>query len=210
MKKNKFLYVISLILLVLLSSCSSAYETFNFNDVPDDHWAKVDIEFAVRRDLIRFTTRKEFFPDKYFTREEAARALSMLSGVGTGHIGYGYDNVLNYNNAMPFLELSVGTGVVREPQDKTLDRDDYITREQMAVMMMNCAGYLNKGPQGAWMIRLDFEDLEDISDWAFESVAFCYLKEIILPKDGNIFDPKGLVTRAEAAHLLHRFSIVFL
>ncbi|MCL2064930.1 MAG: S-layer homology domain-containing protein [Candidatus Cloacimonetes bacterium] len=211
MKIRKKLFIEIIILTALLvTSCASANKTFNFSDVPDDHWAYSDIIFAVRRDLIRYTTKHEFFPEKMISRAEIARALTMLTGVGSGYTGSTYDYIANYNNAIPFLTWSIGMGNMRFPTDISLDPHDEITREQFALMVLNCAAYLGKGPVGAWTIRLDFQDIEEISDWSYEGVMFCYLKNIIIPNDDNFFSPKSYVNRAEAAHILHRFAEVIL
>ena len=50
--------------------------------------------------------------------------------------------------------------------------------------------YGDRGFTGNWMYHLPFNDLDQISDWAFESFAWCYMNVIIIGKDGNIFDPK--------------------
>lgn len=61
------------------------------------------------------------------------------------------------------------------------------------------------GFTGARMYRLPFEDLDQISDWAFEAVAWCNRKDIITGKDGNLFDPKGRATRTEMAAILTNY-----
>ena len=54
--------------------------------------------------------------------------------------------------------------------------DTPITREQLATLIKQFADALGKGPRGAWAIRLDYADLEEVSDWAFEGVMFCTLR----------------------------------
>jgi hypothetical protein len=55
-------------------------------------------------------------------------------------------------------------------------------------------------------VRLDFADVDQISDWATEGAMYCYRSDIITGRPGKLFDPKGQTTRAEAAAILHRFA----
>jgi len=74
-------------------------------------------------------------------------------------------------------------------------------------MMFRLARYLELAPPegAAWMIHVDFEDLEDVQEYAFEGVAYCYMKGVMTGMPGNLFDPQGNTTRAQAATILQRF-----
>ena len=83
--------------------------------------------------------------------------------------------------------------------------NDNITREQIAAMMFRYAKYKGAAPTGAWAIRLDYADLESVSDYAAEAVMYCTLKGIMQGKDNNLFAPQDSATRAEIAAILNRF-----
>ena len=84
--------------------------------------------------------------------------------------------------------------------------DDPITREQMAVMLYRYEQkYGDGGFTGAWMYRLPFTDLDQISDWAFEAVAWCNMRGVITGKGNGVFDPKGFAQRSELAAVLTRY-----
>ena len=53
--------------------------------------------------------------------------------------------------------------------------------------------------------ELDCADAAEISDWAYDAMAWCTVNGIIEGKDGGILDPKGKATRAEMAAMLMRF-----
>ena len=65
--------------------------------------------------------------------------------------------------------------------------------------------YGDGGFTGDWMYRLPFADLDQISDWAFEAVAWCNMKGVITGKDNSVFDPKGPAQRSELAAILARY-----
>ena len=83
--------------------------------------------------------------------------------------------------------------------------DDPITREQLASILYNYAKYKGQGFTGSWMFMLDFADRADISSWADEAVHWCSMKGVVNGKSGNVFDPQGTATRAEAASMIQRF-----
>ena len=51
----------------------------------------------------------------------------------------------------------------------------------------------------------DFNDEDDITDYAKDAIGVLFKAGVINGKLGNVFDPKGLSTRAEVAAMLHRF-----
>ena len=82
---------------------------------------------------------------------------------------------------------------------------DEITREQLAVILYRYAQKKGEGFTGDWMFLLPCTDRADISEWANEAVHWCYMQGITEGKDGNVFDPQGNASRAEAAAMMMRF-----
>ena len=120
--------------------------------------------------------------------------------------------------AMPFEDIKPGkyysdavrwaasTGIILGISETEFAPDDNITREQIAAIMFRYAKYKGSAPEGAWAIRLDYNDINDISDWAAEAVMYCKLKNIMLGDDANLFNPKNSASRAETAAILQRFN----
>ena len=80
--------------------------------------------------------------------------------------------------------------------------DRAVTRQETAAILYRYEQSMGGGFQGSWMYRLPFNDLEDIADWAFESVAWCNMKEIMTGRPGEIFAPRDVLNRAELATVL--------
>ena len=86
-----------------------------------------------------------------------------------------------------------------------------ITREEIAVIMFryaNSAGKplpYNPGADG-FAGFADFADKEAVSEWAGEAAEIIRRAGVIVGRPGNLFDPQGSATRAEAAAILRRFS----
>jgi hypothetical protein len=91
-------------------------------------------------------------------------------------------------------------GVVTGYDDGTFGPDDNITREQLAAMLWRYAG-----SPTAQQRTLDFQDADQVSDYALEALLWATENGIILGKGGSTLDPKGLASRAEAAQMVMRF-----
>ena len=86
--------------------------------------------------------------------------------------------------------------------------NDNITREQLAAILYRYEQKNGGGFKGMWMFRMDYVDLADVSDWAFEAICWMNMNSIVNGKPGKIMDPKGSATRAEAAVMLQRYCDV--
>ena len=179
-----------------------------FEDVAADAWYAESIVWVYNNKLMVGTNTIPmlFNPNMPATRNMIVTVMYRLAG--SPDIS-GLNNPFNdvptgqwYTNAVIW---AAENGIVAGDGNDRYWPMDNATREQLAAIFFYYYKYIGKGPQGAWMIRLDFADLADFSDWALEPVAYCKLKGVINGKPGNIFDPKGIATRAELAAMLMRF-----
>ena len=74
--------------------------------------------------------------------------------------------------------------------------DDLVTREQAAMMLTSVYVKLNGQIPAAGVIS--FADDTDVSDWAWNAVAFTSDKGIITGVGENRFEPQGSTTREQA------------
>jgi hypothetical protein len=126
--------------------------------------------------------------------------------------------VVNY--AMSFKDVTAGAwyteairwaasqGIVNGYSDAAFGPNDNITREQLAAILYRYEQKNGGGFKGMWMFRMDYVDLADVSDWAFEAICWMNMNSIVNGKPGKIMDPKGSATRAEAAVMLQRYCDV--
>ena len=179
-----------------------------FTDVAADDWFYDYVVYVYQNGLMTGTetTPMLFSPDMTLTRAMVVTVLYRLSGMPDVE---GFENLFSdveagtwYTDAVIWAvanDIAIGYG------DGLFGPEDYITREQMAKIILDYAKFTGKGPVGAWAVRLEFDDIVDISDWAFEGVMYCYMKGIIVGKPHNLFDPLGGATRAEFATVLTRY-----
>ena len=99
------------------------------------------------------------------------------------------------------MQWAKNNDVVSGFEDGSFRPNEYITREQLAVMLCNYMEHKK--------IKLDnsinskmFNDEEKIASWALESVKQLKKMQILNGKSDNMFDPKANTTRAEIAQVV--------
>jgi len=92
-------------------------------------------------------------------------------------------------------------GIAAGDENGNFGPNDIITREQMAVMILNFADAMNIKLE---MVneRIEFKDASQISSWASKPVSIVQRAGIINGKPEAVFDAKGSATRAEAAKII--------
>ena len=176
-----------------------------FTDITD-HWAANNILFVVSRGLFSDTGGNQFRPNTGMTRGMFVTALGRLAGIDSDNykIGGKFTDVKADAYYAPYVNWAAEKGIVNGITTTAFSPDGNITREQMAVIMINYAkqmGYDLPVTQEAMI----FADNKQISSWAAAEVKALLQAGILAGKDGNRFDPQGNATRAEAATVLRRF-----
>ncbi|NLK36674.1 MAG: S-layer homology domain-containing protein [Epulopiscium sp.] len=60
-------------------------------------------------------------------------------------------------------------------------------------------------PNADTIVLAYFNDVDDISEYAKNALAWAYKEGIIACKSNGMFDPKGMATRAEVAKVIESF-----
>lgn len=169
------------------------------------HWAKDNIDFVASRNLISGTTATAFAPNTAITRADFLMALGRLSCADVSiYKTSSFTDVKATDTAMPYIEWAVKSKIVSGYGNGKFGPKDSITREQMAVMMVNyakVAGY--KLP--ASVAAVTFSDSAKISAYARDAVKAIQQAGIMQGKGSNTLAPQGKATRAEASTILRRF-----
>ena len=170
------------------------------------HWAKDDIAFAAGRGLISGATATAFAPDTAITRADFLMALGRLSAADvSGYKQSSFADVSHGSAAMPYIEWAVANEIASGTGGVEFSPDAIITREQMALMMVNYAKATGQTLSAARQAE-PFADAGNISDWAKEAVKAVQQAGIITGESDSLFDPQGSATRAEASAILRRFA----
>lgn len=180
------------------------FNSRSFNDI-ENHWAKDDILFAASRELFNGIQPGVFSPDSEMTRGMFVTVLGRLSGVNAVDYTASYfEDVEAGLWYSPYVEWAVEAGIVRGYGNGLFGPNDRVTREQMALMIMEYAGYTGLELSNGNMTAT-FADADAVSKWAKDAVITIHESGIIKGNLNNYFAPKDKANRAEVAAVLKRF-----
>ena len=172
-----------------------------FYDVPNDAYYYEAVKWAAENGITGGVGNSLFAPNQPCTRAQIVTFLWRAAG----------SPVVNY--LMPFTEVDEGayyaeavrwaasTGIVTGLTETTFGTDSVCTRAQAAAMIYRCAQAQGKGFTGAWMFHLPFTD---VPEWAYESVAWCYMNGVTTGVSETSFAPGNDCTRAQIVTFLWR------
>jgi chitodextrinase len=160
----------------------------------DGHWAAKDIADLIITGAIEGYPDRTFKPDHNITRAEFVKLLvsALKLPVKTGKVFADTDS----HWAKEYIAAAHANGIAGGYTETTFGPDDLITREQMAVMVINAAKL------DVVTDNLSFTDEASISDWARSAVATAKEYGIIEGYPDQSFKPSANATRAEASKVI--------
>ena len=172
-----------------------------FYDVPNDAYYYEAVKWAAENGITGGVGNSLFAPNQPCTRAQIVTFLWRVAG----------SPVVNY--LMPFTDVDEGayyaeavrwaasTGIVTGLTETTFGTNGICTRAQAAAMIYRYAQAQGKGFTGAWMFLLPFTD---VPEWAYESVAWCYMNGVTTGVNETAFAPGNDCTRAQIVTFLWR------
>ncbi|MGI5922218.1 MAG: S-layer homology domain-containing protein [Syntrophomonadaceae bacterium] len=165
----------------------------NLNDI-SGHWAEASIKLLVNAGAVAGYPDNSFKPDNNITRAEFATILVKAFKLQPQN-GKVFADTANHW-AKDYIATANANRIINGYSDTLFGPDDFITREQMAVMIVNAAR-LSSTSAGK-----TFADSALISDWAREAVDKASANGIISGYADNTFRPHANATRAEAVTVI--------
>jgi len=173
----------------------------------DPYYASV--KFVYDRGLFRGVSATRFAPDAYLTRAMFVTVLGRLCDVDeTLYSDSSFEDVENGQWYSPYVEWAADTGIVNGVGDNRFDPLGELTHEQKYKIVAMCGEYLNVGTSDISDALILYEDRTGISDWAFDSIAYCRVNDLIGEKFSHKIYPSSNATRAEAADIISRFALL--
>ncbi len=180
--------------------------TLSFPDLDPTAWYHEHTDYVISHGLMNGNEKGLFEPDGTVTRAQMVTLLWNLKGKPVVNFYMTYSDVSEEVWYAEAIRWATSEGIVSGCGDGSFGPEDTITREQMATMIYQYEKkYGDGGFTGTWMFRMPFNDLDQISEWAYEGVAWCYMRDVITGKDNELMDPKGHATRAEMAAILTQY-----
>lgn len=173
----------------------------SFKDTSRNQWYSPVVTYAVNMGYMKGVGENKFNPTGTVTREQFIQVLYNI---------YGYKG--DFSGATGFSDVPEGewySAAIKWAHDKgytvgigggKFGLGQSITREEVAVLISSMASGTIYG------IELKFNDMDQISDWAFDGVKKVYQTLIMVGDDKGNFNPKKHITRVELARICYNLT----
>ena len=189
---KKFYLAVTVWLVLLTSVC------LGYSDV-EEHWAKNSIDSFSKIGVVKGYEDDSFRPDDCMTRAELITVINRLlknQEESTKFIPDNNSKDWYYSE----IRKAVASGIVKGDPDGSIRPDDFITREEAAMLLYRA---FMGDSTGNVKINL-YDDVEDISEWARDVMSVFVKESYINGYADNTIRPKNNITRAEVVTILDR------
>jgi len=178
----------------------------SFEDV-ENHWAGSEVEWLASKLLVKGMSESHFSPDASITRAEFAALLIRALGLHE-RAGSSFSDVQSSDWFAGYAAAAAKVGLIEGYEDGTFRASQTISREEMAVLALRAASFLEKQGNTAPLTALaPFSDGGAVSGWARQAAAFAVEEGIMKGLTSTSFAPQEQATRAQAAVILKRLLI---
>ena len=173
-------------------------EKITFDDTVN-HWAENEIVTLASDGIINGVGDKMFEPNRTITRAEFV-TLTVKAFNLTETTESSFNDVNDTDWFSTYVKRALKAGIISD--DTSFRPNDAVSREEMVKIIVGAWLLENEEPQ--WINISDFNDKEQISDWAVDYVNTAVTLGLVKGDDNKNFNPKNGTTRAEAAVVLYR------
>ena len=184
----------------LVAPAEIPYLTSDYSDIDTVSWASEAIEGLSNKGIISGKEPGVFYPMDEMKREEFIKILILGFDLSDDSAAASFSDVAESDWFYPYVAAAYAKNIT-SGYGGIFGVGDKITRQD-AVTLLYRAACMN-GREFSETAVQSFSDGDEISDYAKEAVALMSAGGIISGRDDGRFDPKGFITRAEAAKLLY-------
>ena len=168
------------------------------------------IEALASRGIINGRSKKSFAPDADMTRAEFATIITRGLGLVEEDTKV-FSDVSSDKWYAGYIGTANKYGIVNGIGEGKFNPEGTITRQEAATMVARAAALcgLDTKMSNAEIrdVLSQFEDYVTVADWAMESMAFCYKKDILSDSALKV-EPKVQIQRSEIAQMLFNMLTV--
>lgn len=170
-----------------------------FTDMAGYEWADEAVLYLERKGIVSGVSETEFNPEGVVTREQFAKMVVLAAGVYKSSAVCDFSDVEADAWYASYIASAKNAGIIAGIDEENFGVGQPIKREDMAVMIYRAFGIKNVVFTER---KVDFDDMKDISEYAFEAVSALAGKGIINGMADNTFAPLKNASRAESAMLI--------
>lgn len=188
--------------------CSMEYlgkvQQMPYTDVVKGSWYYEYVQGMYNKGWMTGLNETTFGPEVVLSRAQFAVILHRMNDEPAVSYTGVYPDVVNgtwYTDAVLWARSA---GTILGYENGYFGPADYITREQMALIMYRYAQYKGYSVSGKSDLS-SYSDSAKVSSFAKEAMQWAVGQGIITGKDGKYLDPQGNANRAESATIIMRF-----
>ena len=185
------------------SITSAADVELPFNDVGSKKWFYGAVKYVYDNGLMNGTTADKFEPNTNVSRAMFVTILGRLYGADPVETE-AFSDIKKNSWYSGYVGWANTNGIITGFPDGTFHPNESLTREQMATAMTRFVEYLGISPIKDPDAPVKFADDKKIAGWAKEFVTYMKTYGLVQGDAAGKFNPKGTLTRAEAATIVQR------
>jgi hypothetical protein len=192
-----------------LSTYYIGYEEWlnSYGDIQDTKWYFEAVKYVSQNQIMNGTSDspKLFSPDANLTRAMLVTILFNLVQPARGANTTNFTDVPQGTWYSDPVAWAASEGIVAGIGSGKFAPNADITRQDMMAILFRFAKWQGNGPIDDWAIDLAYDDVNQISSYAYEPIMWCTMKGIVAGEGNNKVNPKGTATRAQAAQVLMNY-----
>ncbi|MDD4297276.1 MAG: S-layer homology domain-containing protein [Ruminiclostridium sp.] len=177
----------------------------SFTDVPESFWGIQYINSMASKGIIDGVGNGIFLPNNTITRAEFTKMLTVAASLYTGSATNNFTDVTENEWYYKYVSSAYEAGLTEGIYHSEFGPKEKITRQEMVPMIANAIPYGAISEEEIEQILSHFKDEALLDDYARRGMALAIKAEIVFGKPGDLLDPAGLSTRAEAAAMIYRY-----
>lgn len=178
-------------------------DAINFEDVPDDYWAKPYIDALSSRELTSGFEDGLFRPDQPVTRAQIANIVSKAFDLEADEESLAFSDVADNYWARERIEKTVRGGFMTGYPDDTFAPDANVTRVEAFTTLVTGLGI--EPPADVQQTVSRYTDADAIPNWATDKVAAATAGNLVVNHpELNQLNPEQPTTRAELAAMIYQ------
>lgn len=163
------------------------------------HWAEEAISFVTSHELYNGTSVSTFSPNEEMTR---GMLTVVLHNLESNPMSYSPDMFEDVKDSLWYadsIRWATEKGLISGYGNGTFGPNDYVSREQLAVILWHYAG----SPKA--YASLNFVDSDQVAGYSQEAMKWAVESGIINGTSNGMLAPQGIATRAQVAAMLMNF-----
>ena len=179
-----------------------------FTDLNSNAWYHDGVHWALENGVMQGAETNSFAPNGATTRAMLVTMLYRLEGEPETDYEMSFTDVEAGKWYTEAIRWAAANGIVKGYSDERFGPMNELSREQLAAILYRYAQTKGLGFTGLWSFRLDYDDADQVSDWAHEAMCWMVMRNVIQGTGARVLPPKSGAARAQVATMLMRYEAI--